>query len=807
MGTFGNTFSLMGEYSVANNFTTEYKAILAKVVTKPSLSIQIAQNAFVKSLVNGGVWAKFTHIIPYAWGMPNASDALLWINSPTNKAVLSSTPPTYVVGQGFTGNGTSSYINTKFNPLRDGGSKFTQNDASYGWYYSNQKTVTTAMDSGVLSTNGVIMSPNNGSATCYYALNSTSDNSPLVGSNYLLILSRTASSGYNFYVNKITPVSKTKASAALKNLEMYSLSYNNGTTATDLGTDTIGLEFGGSSLTQNDINLINDAWANLLSNVRLNILFGDTCDGTVIDINKWTVLNPDLSKILINQNNSINVNSLPAGGVGDYFANMISSNVSSIHGVFSFSVSYTKKNGYYIFGLSCGANKIEFITDTVSGNIDYKIIYNGGTVYTATNVCANFGEFKIVVDQYHNISAYLWTNNAWTQIGITYNQPMGEKKIFMASRGYYGSILSMRDAYITLKDRTTLLPIVETNMATDSTTLGIVSDGVTDVSGAINTALQSGNVLLQHGRFLVNSSILIPSNRTLYIKNALIKLADNSFDNVFRNSDPLNGNNNVRVLGLGNAVIDGNATGNNSVNYSIFGGTVMTANNLYKANTFFIGNVDTFEISGLNIIDHPAYVATLQKATNGSVHDLFVAYQSVTQNQDGIQICHGSHNINIYNITGNTGDDFVSIFISSIFPSLWYNYGINSHHEDVHDIVFNNLNIYGSVYHGVIFITGDGDKIYNIQYDNVHVYSCFYLSYFGIHSYYTTPPTKDDVYNITMNNITVDAASDSSGAVIRAYESCKDITITNFVNNTGKTTFYKDPAKTVENFSINGVIQ
>ena len=57
-----------------------------------------------------------------------------------------------------------------------------------------------------------------------------------------------------------------------------------------------------------------------------------------------------------------------------------------------------------------------------------------------------------------------------------------------------------------------------------------------------------------------------------------------------------------------------------------------------------------------------------------------------------------------------------------------------------------------------------------------------------------------------MDNARVDAMGFRSN-VVMVNENCKDITITNLVNNTGKPLFAKGTGIIAENFSINGVVQ
>lgn len=132
--------------------TTEYKAILAKLAVKPIKRIQKLQNTCIVNLKAAGVWDKLACFIPYCAGMTDAGDALFWWNNPDRKATLSGTAPSYLAGNGFTGNGTSAYINTTFNPSLDGADKYTQNDNSSGYWFRNLRTTPAATGSGLVIT-------------------------------------------------------------------------------------------------------------------------------------------------------------------------------------------------------------------------------------------------------------------------------------------------------------------------------------------------------------------------------------------------------------------------------------------------------------------------------------------------------------------------------------------------------------------------------------------------------------------------------------------------------------------------------
>ena len=548
-----------------------------------------------------------------------------------------------------------------------------------------------------------------------------------------------------------------------------------------------------------------------------NVVFRDEFVGQTINTDKWEITNTDPNFISFEQNDALLIHTLPGITNASWFTNMIKSKESATTGVFRFSIGIPYQFDYVCnqaFGLwVSNSEHIMFYNGIGGNNVRFAITQAGVQQYTVDNVLPlDFGEFKIVIDKNHNISAYMWTNDTWVQIGQTFQSVLGKKHIFAGSLGVQGGILSMNDCFISMMDYNTVSPFGTSKIATDARLFNAVPDGITDNADAINTALISGDVLLQNGTFAVGSSILIPSNRKLYIRNSVVKLLTGSFDNVFRNSDPVNGNTNVNVIGLGNAYIDGNGAGNNSVDYTIYGGIAnMNANDLYKANLFFMCNVNTFEIKNLICTDRQCYTATIQRSSFGKIHDLYLGFHSWTQNQDGIQSVQGTHDIEMYNFRGYTGDDFVSIYLPTTYNSMWYNLP-NKTVGDVYNMNYHDFKMYMNWQHGIIFINGDGNKIHDINYHDVWINFCKFFTYFGddpLHhlfggTYFNVGATKDELYNINIDNVKV-LSSYAYPALISFNSNCKNVVITNFDNQTEVPTYEILSGDQSENVIINGV--
>lgn len=361
------------------------------------------------------------------------------------------------------------------------------------------------------------------------------------------------------------------------------------------------------------------------------IIFGDECSGTIMDQNKWDVQIEDLKNIQLTHYHALELH-IRKPEVSNA---LVRSAIGSKKGFFSFSVfsnmpvnlrtntplPVTTKFGLYIDS----DNRIEFY-HKLSGNymLAYRIVKSGETVYEVDDIAKEFGQFKIKISN-RSITAYIWENDRWILIGEPQVQTLpGKKHIFMSADGVVSTKMSIRDCYITTGDFATVTPVLQSSPeAVDIRAGGAAADGETDCAGVINKLLEEGDVIIQNGRFLIRSSILIPSDRTLYIRNATIRIGDQVFDNMFRNKDIFTGNTNVNILGLGNAVLDANAVNNNrkSENYPV--PSDLLTEYKYKLNVVFLGNTSGFEIAGLNEVDRPCYFMALQDDSFGKIHDIY----------------------------------------------------------------------------------------------------------------------------------------------------------------------------------------
>ena len=144
--------------------SAEYTAILARATalgyTLPSANQQIKQNSLIEAFKTANIWSKMDIFYVFANDGSKEFATLNWKNPNAHQCTLVNSP-TFTSNDGFLGNGTSSYIDTNFNPASSG-VNYTLNDASIFTY--NKTYVLNAFISGTDTgaNNCLRMSPTSG---------------------------------------------------------------------------------------------------------------------------------------------------------------------------------------------------------------------------------------------------------------------------------------------------------------------------------------------------------------------------------------------------------------------------------------------------------------------------------------------------------------------------------------------------------------------------------------------------------------------------------------------------------------------
>jgi hypothetical protein len=167
---------------------------------------------------------------------------------------------TFTTKQGFSTDGTNSYLNSNF--IANAAIKYKLNDCSYGWLISGTLGVAGSAYYGGQNIGGarlIIMGTNYGTAAALTYLNSdTAGTGSIVHAIGYNCLSRDNSATYNQYVNAGVAVVTANASLPLDNDELFELCYNESDVPKIFERSTVIWRAGwkGASLTQAEFILL-----------------------------------------------------------------------------------------------------------------------------------------------------------------------------------------------------------------------------------------------------------------------------------------------------------------------------------------------------------------------------------------------------------------------------------------------------------------------------------------------------------------------------------------------------------------------
>jgi hypothetical protein len=288
---------------------------------------------------------------------------------------------------------------------------------------------------------------------------------------------------------------------------------------------------------------------------------------------------------------------------------------------------------------------------------------------------------------------------------------------------------------------------------------------------AINTALARSSCVVLSGNYRTSAPIQMPSHTTLILKDAHVVLEDGLTCNILTNSNlAVNGNTGIRVVGIGKAILDGNA-----------GNQVRSSTESWRnVGVHWVG-VSNFQVTGITIRNTSNFSALHVGCSRGSWTNITLDQNRVVINQDGLDFGPGNSFIYVDGVYGRVEDDCFSIFAKystgggSIHPAF-------STGGDTHHLYFSNifLDTYRSLFR---LQAAEGSSLHHIYADNVHhtgVVQCTaFLNLGELKSAYVKGPYPDasgnDFYAIYLNNV-----SGRVKSMVRMSSNVKDVYCTNF---------------------------
>jgi hypothetical protein len=247
---YSNTISVT---TAAPLFDADYQAVLNYATTQgyalPSAGQQTLQNQLVVDLKAGGIWSKLDTFRVYATDGDSDFALIDWKRLIDCTAVNS---PTFTTNSGFNSNGTSSYIDTNYNPTLNGVNA-SLNDLSIG-FWENAVTIT---GNGVYSggddgSQDILLSQKFQNGAGYIRINDTGNNRP-DSPNYeigFVIGQRINATNLEYYTPSGLLINYSATSVGLNNVNMWDLRF-----ISVYSTDSpISIGFLGASFTSTQVS-------------------------------------------------------------------------------------------------------------------------------------------------------------------------------------------------------------------------------------------------------------------------------------------------------------------------------------------------------------------------------------------------------------------------------------------------------------------------------------------------------------------------------------------------------------------------
>lgn len=232
-----------------------------------SVKFMVALNLFTQTEVNDGNLPFFDRL--WNFNTDIQADAKISVVNPTSTQITEVGSPTWTKDVGYTGNGSSMYLNTNYNPTSNG-VNFVLNNACMGIYTSgadilNNFNIGAWNNSSFDGLSYLNINGTNGQ----YGLNLNSggngDANSVGASTGLQVVTNAASGTNAQYFNGSLISTNTSYPTILLNADLFVFCANGAGTPVDYSNATIGMGFMGSGGI-NQLKLYT-AWNNFLSNL------------------------------------------------------------------------------------------------------------------------------------------------------------------------------------------------------------------------------------------------------------------------------------------------------------------------------------------------------------------------------------------------------------------------------------------------------------------------------------------------------------------------------------------------------------
>jgi len=219
--------------------------------------------------------------------------------------------------------------------------------------------------------------------------------------------------------------------------------------------------------------------------------------------------------------------------------------------------------------------------------------------------------------------------------------------------------------------------------------------------------------------WLIDRAILLPSDFTLILRACTVRLAPGTQDNLIRNAgtvlEPMEGNINIHIRGIGNPVLSGGLKAHFDPPGDKSG---------WRTIGVLLCDVQHFSIEGITLEETQAWGISVENGcSNGRISNISFKDSNKMPNQDGVDVRKGCHDILIENISGAVGDDAVALTglrndKAKTNPggrTMQVGGNYPRPNDDIYNIIIRNVQAKCTGGHGIVrLLNHDGIRMYNI---------------------------------------------------------------------------------------------
>lgn len=258
------------------------------------------------------------------------------------------------------------------------------------------------------------------------------------------------------------------------------------------------------------------------------------------------------------------------------------------------------------------------------------------------------------------------------------------------------------------------------------------ADDSASIQNAVDKAARigSGRVVIparnaRTGRdgWTISRAVLLPSNMRVEIDSAHLSMADGVYENFFRTANvwtdegrlPRGAVTNVAIVGKGGAVLDGAKA--NDLNEST---SMKDGRPHVRANCpILFVNVADFEVSGLSIENHRYWGMCFCFCQRGRIADVRFVALFDRRNQDGINLRDGCRDVEIENVSGQTGDDMIALSAIDSPRGGMYSTWVEGLSPDIRNVRIRNIRG-AAVGHPLVALRNhNGSKILDVTVEDI----------------------------------------------------------------------------------------